>query len=193
MNKVIVSEFISTDGVIEAPGPDGSAYKYAGWTMPYGNDQFIKFKYNELMSGNALLLGRTTYEGFASAWPNMKGDEFSDKMNNMPKYVVSSTLKAADWTNAHLITSDLQKEITKLKQSLSGDILVFGSGQLVRGLLEEGLVDELRLMTYPIILGTGKRLFDDAKKVPLKLIHTETFDTGVVVLSYEPQPDRKED
>jgi dihydrofolate reductase len=187
MRKIVVSEFMSLDGVIEAPGADGSGYQYAGWTVPYSNEQFMEFKSDELRASDILLLGRTTYEGFAAAWPKMSGDEFSDKMNSMPKYVVSTTLTTADWTNSHIIGGDISQEVAKLKQQDGKDILVFGSGMLTRELLKQGLVDELRLLVYPIVLGSGKQLFKDSQKIPLKLTHSEVFDTGVVLLKYEPE------
>lgn len=188
VRKVVVSEFVSLDNVMEAPGPDGSGYLYAGWTMPYGNEQFMKFKSDELMSGDVMLLGRITYEGFAQAWPERHGDAFSDKMNSMPKYVVTKTLQTTEWNNAHIISSDLQTEVTKLKEAGDGDILVAGSAQLVRGLMASGLVDELRLLIYPVVLGTGNRLFEDNKKMSLKLVRSEAFDSGIIAATYEPAP-----
>lgn len=187
MRRIVVTEFVSLDGVFQAPGPDGSDYKYAGWTFAYSNDEFNIFKMKELQAADAQLLGRVTYEGFAKAWPERNGDEFSDKFNNMPKYVVSSTLKKAEWNNSHIIKNDFAKEIARLKEDESeghGDILVSGSGQLVNFLLEEGLVDELRLLVYPVVLGSGKRLFKDHAK--LKLIEAIPFQTGVLALRYEP-------
>jgi len=176
---------MSLDGVFEAPGPDGSGYKYAGWTMVYGNDEFMKFKMEELSAADAQLLGRITYEGFARAWPERSGDEFSDTFNSMPKYVVSKTLKKATWNNSHIIKKDVAKEIARLKAKEGKDILVAGSGQLVNFLLELGLVDELRLLVYPVILGTGKRLFNNSH-VKLKLLEATPFKTGVVAFRYEP-------
>src|SRR5882672_10867725 len=117
MRRIVVTEFVSLDGVFEAPGQDGSGFKYEGWTMRYGNDEFMDFKMEELRAADAQLLGRVTYEGFAKAWPERSGDEFSDKFNSMSKYVVSKTLKKAKWNNSHIITGDVAKEIAKLKES----------------------------------------------------------------------------
>jgi len=180
----VVTEFISLDGVFESPGPDGSGFKYEGWTMPYVNDEFMKFKTEELMAADAQLLGRVTYEGFAKAWPERSGDAFSDKFNSMPKYVVSSTLKKAEWNNSHIIKDNVAVEIAKLKEDTGQAVLVAGSGKLVNFLLELGLVDEVRLLVYPVVLGTGKRLFTNHLK--LKLIESTPFQTGVVAFRYEP-------
>jgi len=186
MRRIVVTEFVSLDGVFEAPGPDGSGFKYEGWTMGFNNEEFIKFKSEELMSADAQLLGRVTYEGFAQAWPERTGDPFSDKFNAMPKYVVSSTLKKAEWNNSHIIKKDFAKEIARLKEDEGeGDILVNGSGQLVNFLFVEGLVEELRLLVYPVVLGTGKRLFKNTH-VKLKLIESTSFQTGILALRYEP-------
>lgn len=185
MRRIVVTEFMSLDGVFEAPGPDGSGFKYEGWTMPYGNEEFMKFKFEELNKADAQLLGRVTYEGFAKAWPERSGDPFSDKFNGMKKYVVSKTLKKAEWNNSHLIKGAAAKEIALLKEEKGMDILVSGSGQLVNFLLELGLVDEIRLLVYPVILGTGKRLFKGTH-VRLKLVESMPFQTGVVAIRYEP-------
>ena len=187
MRRIVVTEFVSLDGVFEAPGSDGSGFKYEGWTMSYGNDEFMKFKTEELMAADAQLLGRVTYEAFAIAWPKQSGDEFSDKFNSMPKYVVSKTLKKteATWENSHIIGGDIAKEIAKLKEEKGKDIIVYGSGQLVNFLFELGLVDELRLLVYPVILGEGKKLFKGSY-AKLKLIEETTFSTGLLALRYEP-------
>jgi dihydrofolate reductase len=187
MRKLVISEFVSLDGVMEAPGKDGSSYEYAGWTMPYGNQQFMKLKSAELMAADVLLLGRVTYSGFAAAWPKMRGDVFSDRMNNIPKYIVTKTLSSLDWANSHRISDDLQKEVTALKSGGDGDILVAGSGQLARGLISAGLVDQIRLLVYPIVLGSGKRLFQETQKTALQLTRSEAFESGVVVLEYQPE------
>ncbi len=187
MKKLIVTEFMSLDGVFEAPGPDGSGFKYEGWTMPYMGEEQMRFKLNETFASDALLLGRITYEGFAKAWPGRKDEVgFADKFNPMPKYVVSETLKKVDWNNSHIISSNFVEEIQKLKDQKGGDILVAGSGQLVRFLIEHGLVDQLTILLYPVILGAGKRLFDGVKKSDLKLFESKPFKTGVVLLKYEP-------
>lgn len=182
MRKIFITEFVSVDGVFQAPGPDGSGFKYEGWTFPYHSDEFMKFKSEELKATDSLLLGRVTYEGFAAAWPQRKGDWFSDKFNNMPKYVVSTTLKTADWTNSHIIKENVVEEIKKLE----GTIAVHGSGTLARFLIENKLVDEIILLVYPLVLGTGKRLFENMQKTPFKLIETKPIQNGLVVLKYKP-------
>jgi dihydrofolate reductase len=190
MGSIVVTEFISLDGVIEAPG-GGEDYEHGGWTFaiergPEGD----KFKLDELHEAEAQLLGRRTYEGFAAAWPGMTDDAgFAEKMNSMPKYVVSSTLEAAEWNNTTVLSGDFAAEIAKVKREVGGVILVAGSAQLVQGLLEHGLVDELRLMVFPVVLGSGKRLFGaSAAKAPLKLTGSETVGDGIAILTYAPQP-----
>jgi len=179
MSKVIVSEFISADGVVENPA----------WTFQFGCDEQMSFKFNELKNAGALLLGRVTYEGFAASWPNMieQTGDYGVWMNNYPKYVVSNTLTEAAWTNSHVIKGDLAAEVGRLKAEVDKDILVFGSGTLVKSLVALGLVDEFRLMTFPIILGKGAKLFDDTVgEHKLKLVKTDVFPTGTTVLTYEP-------
>jgi dihydrofolate reductase len=184
--KVVVSEFVTLDGVMESPGgefhPDGKG----GWTMPFFNDEAGTFKFDELMAADALLLGRVTYEHFASAWPSMTDEAgFADRMNSLPKYVVSTTLQEPLKWNASLLTGDLADEVAKLKAEGDGDILVFGSRDFVYTLLRSGLVDELRLLVFPVVLGSGERLFREAgPAVGLRLVETAAFGTGVVVLSY---------
>lgn len=187
MRKLIVTEFMSLDGVFQAPGPDGSGFKYEGWTSPYSNEQFMKFKTDELRDSEALLLGRVTYEGFANSWPQRKGDWFSDTFNSMPKYVVSTTLKKADWNNSHIISKNIVEEIKKLKSETGKDnIVVYGSGKLVRFLLDQDLVDQVTILLYPVVLGTGKQLFEGANKAGLLLVNSTSFSSGVVVLEYKP-------
>ena len=138
------------------------------------------------MESDALLLGRTTYEGFAAAWPSREGD-FADKFNNMPKYVVSSTLEDAEWNNSTVLKGDLADEVSKLKQAPGGDIVVHGSARLVQALIEQDLVDELRLMVFPVVLGSGKRLFGETSdKKGLKLTDSRMVGDGVAILIYEP-------
>lgn len=185
MRRIVVTEFVSLDGVFEAPGPDDSGYKHEGWTMNYGNDEFMKFKTEELMAADAQLLGRVTYDAFSIAWPKMNEDEFGKKFNSMKKYVVSSTLKKAEWNNTEIIKKDFAKEIARLKEEKGKDIIVYGSGQLVSLLLQLELVDEYRILLYPVVLGTGKRLFDKKSYAKLKLIEATPFATGVVALRYE--------
>lgn len=186
MRKIIISEFISIDGVMEGPGPD-DPFNFAGWTMAYGSSETMKIKLDEIKASDALLLGHTTYEGFAKAWPGRTDKMgFGDKMNSMKKYVVSDTLKTADWNNTEIITSkDLVEKLTTLKSEEGGDILVNGSSLLVKSLNDNNLVDTYRLLVFPIILGAGKRLFNENNKLELKLVRTQSFDTGVVLLEYE--------
>ena len=186
MGRIVVTEFVSLDGVMEAPG-GGEGFKHAGWTFKINRGQEgDKFKVDETLHTEALLLGRVTYEGFAAAWPSMKG-EFADKFNSLPKYVVSSTLKKAEWNNSTVLKGDVVQETSKLRQELSGDIVVHGSGQLVQTLLDHGLVDELRLMVFPVVLGTGKRLFGDmSDKKQLRLVDSKTVGDGIAILIYGP-------
>lgn len=187
MRKLVITEFLSLDGIFESPGPEGAGYKYEGWTFPYSNQQFMDFKSKELEDTDMLLLGRVTYDVFAKAWPKLKSDWFSDKFNSMPKYVVSKTLKKATWTNSHIISENIVEEIKKLKAENGGDIDVHGSGQLVRFLLEHKLVDQINLLVYPVILGEGKKLFGGLPKTELKLIESEEFSTGIIKLIYQPK------
>ncbi len=187
MGRIIVTEFVSLDGVMEAPG-GGEDYKHAGWTFEINRgERGNKFKIKETSDSEALLLGRVTYEGFAKAWPSREG-EFADKFNRMPKYVISSTLKKADWNNSTILSGDVTEEITKLKKKLKGNIVVHGSAQLVQALVANDLIDELRLMVFPVILGSGKKLFGgmDEKK-SMKLISSQTVGDGVGILIYEPK------
>jgi dihydrofolate reductase len=186
MGRIIVTEFVSLDGVMEAPG-GGENYKHAGWTFQIKRgEEGDKFKLDETLDSEALLLGRVTYEGFAKAWPKMKND-FADKFNSMPKYVVSSTLKTADWNNSTILSGDVIEEVRALKAKLQGNIVVHGSARLAQALVANDLVDELRLMVFPVILGSGKRLFGtiDQKK-SMKLVSSRTVGDGVGILIYEP-------
>lgn len=178
MSKIIVSEFITADGVIAEPH----------WTFPYWSDEIAAYKFEELFSIDALLLGRVTYEGFAQAWPSQKDEQgYADRMNGLPKHVVSSTLQTADWNNSTVISGDVIAEITRLRQQPDYKLLIFGSGALIKSLSDAGLIDEYRLLVYPLALGKGQRLFDgiDAK---LQLTETKSFPTGVVALHYTPAP-----
>jgi dihydrofolate reductase len=187
MGRIIVTEFVSLDGVMEAPG-GGEDYKHAGWTFKINRgEEGNQFKLKETFDSEALLLGRVTYEGFAKAWPSVKND-FADKFNRMPKYVISSTLKKADWNNSTILSGDVIEEITKLKKKLKGNIVVHGSAQLVQALVANDLIDELRLMVFPVILGSGKKLFDEMdEKKSMKLISSQTVGDGVGILIYEPK------
>src|SRR5713226_2279308 len=187
MRKVVVSEFVTLDGVMEDPG-GAEKFEHGGWTMPYGNEEIGKFKFDELFASDALLLGRVTYQGFAAAWPSRTDEAgFAERMNGLPKYVVSTTLEEVEWNNAKLIKGNVAEEVSKLKQQPGQDILIAGSGDLVHTLMQHDLIDEYRLMVHPVVLGSGKRLFRDGtdKKV-LRLIDTKTFSSGVVILSYQP-------
>ena len=187
MSKVVVSQFITLDGVFQDPGGAGE-FDRGGWAFqfdrgPEGN----QFKLDEVMAAGALLLGRVTYQGFAAAWPS-RTDEvgFADKMNSMPKYVVSTTLDRGDWNNSTVIRGNVPEEVRRLKQQVDGDILINGSGQLVRTLMEHDLIDEYRLMVYPIVLGAGRRLFAEASKAAaLRLV--DTIKAGdCLILIYHP-------
>jgi dihydrofolate reductase len=186
MGRIVVTEFVSLDGVIEDPG-GAEDFKYGGWSFEIGRgDEGDKFKLDETRQSEALLLGRVTYEGFAEAWPSRSG-EFADKFNSMPKYVVSSTLDAAGWNNSTVLEGDVVEAVSKLRQGLDGDIVVHGSAQLVQTLLAHDLVDELRLMVFPVVLGSGKRLFGDTSdKKRLRLVDSKTVGEGVAILIYNP-------
>jgi dihydrofolate reductase len=189
MGKIVVTEFISLDGVIEAPG-GGEGFKHGGWSFEIDRgDEGNQFKLDETMGSDALLLGRRTYEGFAAAWPEREG-EFADKFNTMPKYVVSSTLDDPEWSNTTPLKGDLAEEVAKLKERHERDIVVHGSAQLVQALLERDLVDEVRLMVFPVVLGSGKRLFGETSdKKPLRLVDSKFVGDGVAILTYEPARD----
>src|SRR4051794_20020550 len=185
MGRIVVTEFVSLDGVMEDPG-GSEDFKYGGWSFEFNRgDEGDKFKLDETFAADALLLGRVTYEGFAEAWPSREG-EFADKFNEMPKYVVSSTLKDPDWKNSTVLDGDLVEDVTKLKRAVDGDIYVHGSAQLVQGLMENDLVDQVNLMVFPVVLGTGKRVFGETSdKKPLKLTDSKSVGDGVAILVYE--------
>jgi dihydrofolate reductase len=187
VGRIVVTEFVSLDGVMEDPG-GAEHFKHAGWTFEIDRgDEGDRFKLDELLEAEAQLLGRVTYEGFAAAWPSMEDDVgFAESMNSMPKYVFSSTLETADWNNTTILSGDFATEIGKLKQETDGVILVAGSAQLVQGLIEHDLLDELRLMVFPVLLGSGKRLFGEhPDKKPLRLLESRTVGAGIEVLTYE--------
>jgi dihydrofolate reductase len=187
MGRIVVTEFVSLDGVMEAPG-GGEDYEHAGWTFQISRgEEGDNFKLQETLDAEALLLGRVTYDGFAAAWPHMQGmGAFGEKMNSMPKYVVSSTLERADWNNSTVLSGELVEEVAKLKRDLDGTILVAGSALLVQALLEQELVDELRVMVFPVVLGSGKRLFGPASdKQRLRLTDSKIVGDGVAILIYE--------
>ena len=184
MGRIVVTEFVSLDGVMEDPG-GAESFRHGGWTFEINRgEEGDQFKLDETMSSDALLLGRVTYEGFAAAWPSRTG-EFADKFNSMPKYVVSSTLDQPDWSNTTVVGADPAAAASKVREEVEGDVVVHGSGQLVRALLEQDLVDELRLMVFPVVLGTGKRLFGETTdKKRLTLAESRTVGDGVVILVY---------
>jgi dihydrofolate reductase len=180
----VVTEFVSLDGVTEDPG-GSEDFKYGGWSfeIPRG-EEGDRFKLDEALQADGLLLGRVTYEGFAAAWPQRDG-EFADKFNSMPKYVVSSTLKDPEWTNSTVLDGDVPEAVGKLKQDFDGELQVHGSNRLVQTLLDHDLVDELHLMVYPVVLGSGKRLWGETSdRKPLKLSNSKVVGEGVAILEY---------
>jgi dihydrofolate reductase len=188
MARIVVTEFVSLDGVMEDPG-GSEDFKHGGWSFQFSRgEEGDKFKLDEAFEADALLLGRRTYEGFAEAWPERDG-EFADKFNGMPKYVVSSTLRDPEWSNSTVLDGDVVAEVSKLRDGPEAMIVVHGSAQLAQTLLEHDLVDELRLMVHPVVLGSGKRLFGatDAKKT-MRLTSSQTVGDGIVIMIYEPAP-----
>ncbi len=192
MRKVIASEYVTLDGVMEDPG-GGEGFKYGGWSFQFWSEASAKYKYDELFASDALLLGRVTYQGFAAAWPTMKDTgEFGERMNSLPKYVVSTTLDKAEWNNSTIIKANVVEEVSRLKATPGQDILIGGSGDLAHTLMQHNLIDEYRLMVHPVVLGSGKRFFREGVGVlKLQLVGTKTFSSGIVVLTY--QPVRKEE
>ena len=186
MGRIVVTEFLSLDGVVEAPG-GGESFRHGGWSLEINRgDEGDKFKLDEALSSEALLLGRVTYEGFALAWPSREG-EFAQKFNNMPKYVVSSTLEKPEWNNSTVLKGDVAQEVSTLKQAHEGDIVVHGSPQLVQALVENDLVDELRLMVFPVVIGSGKRLFGETSDLKsMRLVDSKVVGDGVAILIYQP-------
>ncbi|HEX3640785.1 MAG TPA: dihydrofolate reductase family protein [Ktedonobacteraceae bacterium] len=187
MRKVIVSEYVTLDGVMEDPG-GGEGTEHGGWSFQFWSEEAAKFKFDELFASDALLLGRVTYQGFAKAWPAMTDEQgFADRMNSLPKFVVSATLEKLEWNNSKLIKGNIAEEVSKLKQQPGQDILIAGSVELIHTLMQHDLIDEYRLMVHPVVVGSGKRLFKDETDMKvLKLVDTKTFSSGVVVLSYQP-------
>jgi dihydrofolate reductase len=186
VGRIIVTEFVSLDGVMEDPG-GSEDFKYGAWSFEFSRgDEGDKFKLDETFEAAAQLLGRVTYEGFADAWPSRDG-EFADRFNSMPKYVVSSTLKDPEWTNTTVLDGDVKESVSKLKEEIDGNIVVHGSRQLAQTLLELDLVDELRLMVFPVVLGAGRRLFGETSdKKTLRLADSKIVGDGVAILIYEP-------
>ena len=186
MRRIVVTEFVSIDGVIEDPG-GAEGTEHGGWTFKFNDPEGMKYKLDEVMDHEALLLGRLTYEGFAAAWPGMEDDVgFADKMNSMPKYVISRTLESADWNNSTVLSGDIGDEVRALKEQDGGDILIAGSASLVTELTSLGLIDEYRLMVFPIVLGSGKRLFAGTTGAPvLKLVGRQELGPGTLILTYQ--------
>jgi dihydrofolate reductase len=197
MGKIVITEFVSLDGVVEDPGGFGD-FKHAGWgkaaaalffTWSLGGEEAEQFELDETLGTEALLLGRVTYEEFAAAWA-ARDDELAGKFNSLPKYIVSSTLEDPEWNNSTVLDGDVVKEASRLKRELNGDIAVYGSVRLARTLIEHDLVDELRLMVYPVVLGAGERLFGETSdKKPLRLVDSRIVGDGVAILTYEPVRD----
>jgi dihydrofolate reductase len=189
VGKIVAAEYVSVDGVMQDPGGVGEI-EAGGWTNPYWNDELAKLQTDLLFTSDALLLGRVTYEGFAATWPDMEHEQgpFADKMNTMPKYVASRTLTGMEW-NATPIGGDVADEVAKLKRDSGQNLLIYGSGSLVRLLLQHGLLDRLRLMIYPVVLGAGKLLFTETgSKKELELAGVTTTSAGVLVVDYKKAP-----
>jgi dihydrofolate reductase len=185
MGRIVVSEFVSLDGVMESPG-GGEGFRHDAWTFEFDYGDGVQFKLDETMSSDALLLGRVTYEGFAEAWPSQEGD-FADKLNAMPKHVVSTTLTNPEWDNSTVVRGDVVEAVADLKGQYPGDIVVHGSARLVQTLLEHDLVDELRLMVFPVVLGAGKRLFaETTDKKRFGLVDARTVGDGISILVLRP-------
>src|SRR5918994_894236 len=190
MGKLVVTEFVSLDGVMEAPG--GEDFKYPGWSFAFDRgDDGNQFKLDETLETEALLIGRVTYESFAGAWPNREGP-FADKFNSMPKFVVSTTLGDPEWSNTRVLDSgDATAQVRKLKEEFDGELQVPGSHRLVQELIESDLVDQLNLMVFPVILGTGKKAFEEKpERRNLRLKESKVVGDGVLVLIYERAADR---
>jgi dihydrofolate reductase len=186
MGKLVVSEFMSVDGVVEDPGGSGGTAQ-GGWSFRHPAPGSLPYKFDELMAGDVMLLGRVTYEDFAVAWPARENTEFGARMNSIPKVVVSSTLTDPRWRNTTVLRGDVPGQVAKLKEQYDGDILVFGSVALVDTLRGHGLVDEYRLMIHPVLLGEGKRLFrDGSAAADLELIDSRTVGPDVILLTYRP-------
>jgi dihydrofolate reductase len=183
MRRIAVTEFVSLDGVMEAPGGE-DGFRHGAWTFDYADDEGYAYKFAEVMEHDTLLLGRVQYEGFAAAWPQRSGD-FADRMNAMEKVVVSTTLTDPAWNNTRVISENVAEQVAALKEEPGQDILVAGSSSLVQFLTANDLVDVYRLMVFPVVLGGGKRVFgDDGARVNLKLESRRVLDTGTLILHY---------
>ena len=188
MRNVVVTEFITLDGVFEDPG-GAEKTEHGGWSFKFWSEESGKFKYDELVAADAMLLGRITYQGFAAAWPEMTDEAgFADRMNSLPKYVASRTLDKPEWQNSHLIEGDVVDAVSALKQQEGQNILVGGSGQLANVLLRADLVDELRFLVSPLVLGSGRRFFEDGSAPrTMELVEAVSLDMGVLALTYRRQ------
>jgi dihydrofolate reductase len=186
MRKIIVTEFMTLDGVVESPGGNETDHPHGGWQFKYNLAEAEKYKVDELAGVDALLLGKNTYDLFAGYWPGQAGAEFADPINRLPKYVVSGSLQKAEWNNSHILR-DVANDVAALKKTSGGDILVYGSATLVKALLHHDLVDELRLMVYPVAIGGGLRIFDDTRELKkFELKRSRAIDNGVLILEYRP-------
>ena len=186
MGKIVAAEYVTLDGVTEDPGPTGE-FEHRGWSLPYWNDELSQYQSELLFGSDALLLGRVTYEEFVASWPLRSGDPFTDRMNSLPKFVASATLQAPLEWNATLLEGDLAEEVRKLREQPAHNLLIYGSGELVHTLRQHNLIDVYRVMLYPLVVGSGKRLFRErGDKTALRLADAKTTSTGVVVLTYEP-------
>jgi dihydrofolate reductase len=184
--RVVVSEFVTLDGVMQGPGGAEPGFEHAGWSMAYWHEEIARFKFDELVASDALLLGRVTYQGFAAAWPSASDEQgFADRMNGLPKFVVSTTLNTVEWNNSHLIKGNIAAEVSSLKQQPGQDILIGGSATLVQTLMRHDLIDEYRLLVYPVVLGSGKRIFKDGTTTTLSLVESRALPTGVVLVRYQ--------
>jgi dihydrofolate reductase len=186
MRKLVIAEYVTLDGVMQDPG-GAEGFAHGGWHNPYFNDELAAIQRDGLFASDALLLGRVTYEGFAAAWPSVTDETgFANRMNNLPKYVASTTLGEVAWNNSRVIEGDVAAAVAELKRQPGGDILVYGSGTLVQMLMDHDLVDEYRLMVFPVVVGSGKRLFKEGSDAALHLVDSTTTGTGVVILTYRP-------
>jgi dihydrofolate reductase len=187
MGRIVISENVSLDGVVQDPTGD-EGFRHGGWFGQIGDkdrEEWANVEFDEALGTEALLLGRRSYEWFAARWPSRSG-EWADRLNSLPKYVVSSTLVDPDWNNSTVLKGEVVKEVTKLKEELDGEIVVYASCQLVRTLMERDLVDELRLMVYPVVLGAGERLFGETSdKKSMRLLNTRTVGDGLAYLTYD--------
>jgi len=175
MSHVVVSEFMTLDGVMENPM----------WSLEYWNDDIASFKHDELFSADALLLGRVTYDGFVASWPARSGDDFTDRINSMPKYIASKTLQTPEW-NSTVLGEEVVAEVRKLREQPGNDLVCYGSKTLVQTLIKNDLVDRYNILVYPILQGEGLKMFDDSTKAKLKLIESKAYSTGAVLMIYEP-------